>query len=334
MSPAYYLLVFAGLCLVSFYLFRPRKGWFWLLQQQLQKNKQTITEDLLKQLYHQHGASLSIDTLFRTQEVQRSYFLSCLQETDKKGLIRIEQGKVSLLEPGRQYALMIIRSHRLWEHYLSEKTGYQKEEWHERAEKMEHLMTQQETNELAQQLGNPRYDPHGDPIPSETGELLLQEEQALSSFKKGEQGIISHIEDEPKELYQALLSYQLNLGAQVSLLSTNADYVHIRSEGSTQQIPALLAQNIYLKASDQPQEEVHRLSSLQKGEFAQVQSISRACRGENRRRLLDLGFVKGSKVELDTISPLQDPKAYRIRNTAIALREEQAQHILIKKEPA
>ena len=55
-------------------------------------------------------------------------------------------------------------------------------------------------------------------------------------------------------------------------------------------------------------------------------------RGESRRRLLDLGFVKGSDISIDLMNPLGEPNAYLIKGTSIALRKDQAAKILIKKE--
>jgi DtxR family Mn-dependent transcriptional regulator len=73
------------------------------------------------------------------------------------------------------------------------------------------------------------------------------------------------------------------------------------------------------------------LSSLKLNETALIVGLSKECRGENRRRLLDLGFVKGAKVSIDLLNPLGEPKAYLIKGTVIALRENQSSKILIKK---
>jgi DtxR family transcriptional regulator, Mn-dependent transcriptional regulator len=66
------------------------------------------------------------------------------------------------------------------------------------------------------------------------------------------------------------------------------------------------------------------LSSLKTGQKAIIRSIARECKGMERRRLLDLGFVPGSEVELAITGPFSDPKAYRVKGTVIALRKEQA----------
>lgn len=74
-----------------------------------------------------------------------------------------------------------------------------------------------------------------------------------------------------------------------------------------------------------------RLSELTYGEEAEIVGIEESCKGEIRRRLLDLGFVRGTIITVQNISPLSNPVAYNLRNTLIALRNEQAQCILIKK---
>ena len=75
----------------------------------------------------------------------------------------------------------------------------------------------------------------------------------------------------------------------------------------------------------------NRLSKLTYGEEAEILGIEDQCKGEVRRRLLDLGFVRGTRISVQNISPLSNPVAYNLRNTLIALRNEQAQCILIKK---
>jgi Fe2+ transport system protein FeoA len=67
------------------------------------------------------------------------------------------------------------------------------------------------------------------------------------------------------------------------------------------------------------------------GENARITGISQECKGETRRRLLDLGFVPGTQISINLPGPLGDPRAYSIRNTNIAIRNEQAKLILIEK---
>lgn len=72
------------------------------------------------------------------------------------------------------------------------------------------------------------------------------------------------------------------------------------------------------------------LSLLEIGQEAIITGISPECFGEVRQRLLDLGFIKGSEINIHNISPLKDPIAYNLHNTIIALRKDDAQKILIQ----
>lgn len=71
------------------------------------------------------------------------------------------------------------------------------------------------------------------------------------------------------------------------------------------------------------------LSELIPGQKAKIKSISSDCYGIERQRLMDLGFVPGSIVEVEVSSPFKDPTAYRIKGGLIALRRNQARKIQI-----
>ena len=78
-------------------------------------------------------------------------------------------GELRLTSEGKAGALRIIRVHRLWEHYLAEETGHAADSWHREAEDREHSISATEADELDELMGFPVYDPHGDPIPTDTG---------------------------------------------------------------------------------------------------------------------------------------------------------------------
>ncbi|NIW11337.1 MAG: iron dependent repressor, partial [Gammaproteobacteria bacterium] len=70
---------------------------------------------------------------------------------------------------------------------------------------------------------------------------------------------------------------------------------------------------------------------LEPGETAEVVRISPACYGLERRRFMDLGILPGTKITNEMRSPTGDPTAYRIRGAVIALRQEQAKLIFVKR---
>ncbi len=72
------------------------------------------------------------------------------------------------------------------------------------------------------------------------------------------------------------------------------------------------------------------LCGLALGESAEVVALSPGLRGQERRRLLDLGLLPGTQVTAELRSPSGDPTAYRVRGAVIALREEQARLVRVK----
>lgn len=77
-------------------------------------------------------------------------------------------------------------------------------------------------------------------------------------------------------------------------------------------------------------EENKNLGILRKGQTAVITGLSPKCNREVRQRLLDLGFVRGSEINVQNISPLNDPIAYNIHDTLISLRNEDACNVLIE----
>lgn len=306
-----------------------------LLHSKLQKQK-TITEDILKQLYHveQSNRTATISDLSGALKIRRSRILPIVVDMSKSKLIESTDEALHLSNTGREYALKIIRIHRLWEKYLAEKTGHQQAEWHYLAEKMEHKLDETEISKLSAELGNPMYDPHGDPIPTAQGEVVPIKWVPLPTYPQNTPGKIAHIEDEPGVIYQQILAKRIFVGSHIKIKSLNNSEIIITSEGQDHSFSPIVAANISiepLNADEAYEENAVRLSSLALGETAKVLGISKECRGANRRRLLDLGILPGTSIEVDLRSPMRDPIAYKVRNTSIALRNSLADRILINK---
>ncbi|WP_421879667.1 DtxR family transcriptional regulator [Marinoscillum sp.] len=298
--------------------------------------RKTAIEDILKQLYHVEysGRKATLNAMAGALKLSHTRLVELIQEMGEINLLRTKGDTLELTQSGRDYALRIIRVHRLWEKYLSEKTGIDRSEWHSHAEKMEHTLSRKDADELYRELGNPRFDPHGDPIPMASGEIIETNAVTLSSIQSGSLVRIIHIEDEPDTIYQQIIDQKLHMGQQLQVIDSNDQQVTFRSEGTSYTLSTIVASNIGVK--ELSNEEVFeantiRLSSLNEGEKAKVIGISSECRGAARRRLLDLGFIKGTIIETEMQGPSSDPKAYKIRNTLIALRSDQADLILIEK---
>lgn len=335
-NPVTSLVVFGIIIVVLLVLFYPKTGFYWRLKQSFKRDSKVLIEDILKKLYHaeDNGNALNSNDIISSLNANPKKVLEIIAEMEDKELISFENGDIKLNELGMDYALRIIRVHRLWEKYLSEKTGFDKKDWHGIAEKMEHKLDAFQTKELAINLGNPRFDPHGDPIPTETGEVERIKGKPLPAFSEGTIGRIIHIEDEPEIIYKQILAEDLHIGSHVHIIEKNEKRIIFHSEGEEFILAPIVANNITiskLQKEEISEENTFRLSSLNENEQAKIIGISRECRGEIRRRLLDLGFVINTKIEVDLTSPMRNPRAYLVRDTSIAIRNEQAKFILIEK---
>jgi len=261
-----------------------------------------------------------------------------LQELEHRRLVSFERGVLRLQPAGRELALHIVRAHRLWESYLADQTGVAEAEWHPRAERQEHLLSPQQADALAARLGHPTHDPHGDVIPDAQGRLPADPGQPLHAIPADTPVVFTHIEDEPETVYAQLCAAGLRPGMKAFVIEKSADRIRFWADGNEHVLAPVLAGNITaaplpdFKTQDLIEERF--LSQLQPGDQAAVLGLSPACRGAERRRLLDLGFVPGTPVAVEMVSPAGDPTAYRVRGTVIALRREQAGLIRIAPEAA
>ena len=113
------------------------------------------------------------------------------------GLVEYERYRgVSLTERGRGEAMRLLRRHRLIETFLVEHLGYSWREVHEEAERLEHAVSDGFTERLAEFLGHPDHDPHGDPIPTVDGTLEPDDSFPLSGAVAGRRVRIYKVSDE------------------------------------------------------------------------------------------------------------------------------------------
>ncbi len=335
-NPISALVLFFVITGLLFLLFRPIKGWFWILRKNFKSNEKTIIEDILKQLYHFENSGNKVDmkTLVQMLDFKNTRIVEAIKKMTINDLIYFESDILKLSETGREYALRIVRVHRLWERYLADKTGFNKTEWHDRAEMMEHKLNHEETNTLAAHLGNPKFDPHGDPIPTKTGKMAQVNGLELPLLPVNTIGRITHIEDEPEVIYKQILAENIHIGSLIRVIENNSTRIVFQSEGEEFKLAPIVAANLTVSPIEKEvviEDNIARLSSLNENETAKIIRISKESRGESRRRLLDLGFVKGADISIDLMNPLGEPHAYLIKGTSIALRKDQAAKILIKK---
>jgi DtxR family Mn-dependent transcriptional regulator len=324
------------LAIVLLLLLWPDKGLVALRRRSRQNAMRILIEDTLKVLFdfEEKKKYAAATTLIETLSITKDEAQRLLDRLVDMGLVRNTPEGVTLAAEGRAYALRVIRVHRLWERYLADQTSMRETQWHRSAEEKEHFLTQADADALAAKLGNPDYDPHGDPIPTSGGEIIPQRGQLLTMIPSGAYAQITHIEDEPAEIYAQLVAQRLYPGMQIHILESNEDRIRFEAEGEENSLSRRFAENVTvipLIEEKRITDAFIPLSTLELGEEAEVIALSKACRGQQRRRLMDLGVVPGTNVSAKMKSFTGDPIAYEIRGTTIALRKQQADQIFIKK---
>ncbi|MDH3252574.1 MAG: DtxR family transcriptional regulator, partial [Ignavibacteria bacterium] len=298
--------------------------------------RRVLIEDALKHLYDCEYKKLSctVQSLAGALSISSDEASMHLARLASLGLVRPEGEGSVLTEEGRSYALRIIRIHRLWERYLADETGLQETEWHPTAEELEHKISTDEADALAAQMGDPRYDPHGDPIPTANGDLPRRQGEPITRLSEGDIARIVHIEDEPQAVYAQLVAQGLFPGEQIRILSKSDEKIRYEAGGVENILAPTVAANVTaVRVVDETEVEgpFETLASLRPGETATVVGISRASRGQQRRRLMDLGVLPGTQVSAELRSAGGDPTAYLIRGALIALRDKQASTIHISR---
>ena len=332
-DPRLALLVFAALVLVTALVAWPRRGVVARILKFRRLSERVRVEDAVKYLYHQgaSGAPVHADALAGALEIRRGQADDLLATLAALGLAESLGPGARLTDVGRSEALRIVRSHRLLEQYLADRTGIDPAEWHEVAEAREHELTSKEIEALAVRLGQPRYDPHGDPIPTATGELPASVGVLLGALAPGEAGIIVHLEDEPRDAYARLRALGFELGRALVVRGRSATASDLELDGARLALPRALESAVTVERSRalavSGTTRLQTLADLQPGESGRVLRLSSACHGAQRRRLLDLGVVPGTEIESELRSASGDPVAYRIRGALIALRRHQASWI-------
>ena len=161
--------------------------------------------------------------------------------------------------------------------------------------------------------------------------MVVETQEKLVALQ-GELARIEHVEDEPEDIYRRLMDAGLHPGVSVQLTRVNEEEVRLVADGQSHSLPPVMAGNVFVRPVDEEMPgPYHTLDDLTVGERARVIRISPACRGLARRRLLDLGLVPGTEVELEMKSPMGDPTAYHIRGAMIALRRQQASHVQVER---
>src|SRR5256714_12070523 len=155
-------------------------------------------EDYLKSVFHltsQGGFATTSDIAERLDVAPPSVggMMKRLWET---GLIEhVPYRGVQLTSQGRRAALQMIRRHRILESYLTGKLGYDWGDVHVEAERLEHAVSEKLIERMADALGEPRYDPHGAPIPTAAGGIEEAEVATPAGTTRGTSVVLQEVGD-------------------------------------------------------------------------------------------------------------------------------------------
>lgn len=175
-----------------------------------------------------------------------------LKRMDDLGLVEHEPYRGTRLTPaGERVALEVIRHHRLLEAYLAEVLGMPWDRVHDEAEVLEHYISEELEERIAAALGDPRRDPHGDPIPDRDLELESEPGVSLADLDEGRTGVFARVSDSDPEMLRFLDARGIRPGARLSVRGRDpfggSVAIEVGGEGHT--IGSDLARRMLIQAS-------------------------------------------------------------------------------------
>jgi len=161
------------------------------------KLTQTI-EDYLKAIYdittlHDRASTNQIAEKLSVTPASVTGMIKKLSSGDPPLLSYQRHHGVVLTPDGKKMALKITRQHRLLEMFLHEILGFDWDAVHAEADRLEHFISEEFEERIAQALGNPSHDPHGDPIPTRDLRIPDTPSYPLSELRPGQKAIVHRV---------------------------------------------------------------------------------------------------------------------------------------------
>ena len=209
-------------------------------------------EDYLKAIYSlwKKEESISTNDIANHLEMKASSVTDMLQKLGDKGWVNYIRYKgATLTSEGKSIALSIIRKHRLWETFLVNNLDFKWDQVHEIAEQLEHISSQELVNRLDNYLGNPGFDPHGDPIPNKNGEFPKSFSSPLVKLEINQQGQVVGVSQDTPSFLQYLDKLKIQLGSHIKVVDKIEfdQSLEVLIQNKTVQISAAVAKNILIK---------------------------------------------------------------------------------------
>lgn len=177
-------------------------------------------QDYLKTIFKlQEMGPVSTTKIAKELKISGASVTGMLKRLATMGFVDYNSYKgVKLTDSGKKIALEIIRHHRLLELYLKDMLGFSLEKVHEEACRLEHYVSGEFVNKIDEILGNPKFSPMGNPIPTATGDIDEIVYHPLADFDPGKQVIIQRLSDSDPDMLGYFEKMGLMPGVKLKLL--------------------------------------------------------------------------------------------------------------------
>lgn len=210
-------------------------------------------ENYIKAIWHlqQTDSNVTTNELAAELSTKPASVTDMLKRLKEKKLLNYEPYYgVKLNAEGKKLALNIIRKHRLWEYFLVEKLKFNWDEVHAIAEELEHVSSPELVKRLDDFLGNPRFDPHGDPIPDHSGKMESINQISLHELKEHTAAIVTGVGDQSSSLLELLNRKNINIGTKLEIKQRNSFDASVEIKLRNQPLVTIseqLAKKIFVK---------------------------------------------------------------------------------------
>ncbi len=184
-------------------------------------------ENYLKAIYqlanHDKTRAVSPTDIANWLEVKPPTVLEKLAILVKKGYVSYNKfDGAKLTAGGKEIALNIVRRHRIWETYLYKQLKFSWSEVHEIAEQLEHINSDKLIDRIYDVIGNPDFDPHGDPIPNKQGKLPKSDRRPLSESIKGCKCVVLGVSEHSEVFLNYLTELNISLNDKLIVEQINS----------------------------------------------------------------------------------------------------------------
>ncbi|MEP6951201.1 MAG: metal-dependent transcriptional regulator [Ginsengibacter sp.] len=178
-------------------------------------------ENYIKSIYNLQGKTEKVNTnsLAGYLNMRAASVTDMLKRLKTKKLLEYKKYYgFRLNDSGNKEALRIIRRHRLWEFFLVNRLGMEWDKVHVIAEELEHVSSGDLIKRLDNFLGQPKIDPHGDPIPDANGKMPELNQVSLKNLPIKKNGIVSSVSSQTQQMMEMLNHYGITIGSQIKVL--------------------------------------------------------------------------------------------------------------------